>query len=125
MKIDNKKLKHCREEAGFTQKDMAKKIGVSNISYQYYEMGIRNPKKKTLKRIELILETKFELSDKEKIELLINSISDNMREIKGVTEIDDVENMTVCEIVAKLESMLQSERKCDKWKDALELIEKY
>ena len=46
MKIDIKKLKQCREKAGYTQKVMAEKLGVSCISYQYYELGIRNPKKK-------------------------------------------------------------------------------
>ena len=68
MKIDTRKLKTHRELAKITQKEMAKKIGVSEISYQYYELGIRNPKERTEKGVEFGLGTELCLTEAEKIE---------------------------------------------------------
>ena len=102
MKIDIKKLKECREKAGFTQKEMAKKIGVSDISYQYYELGIRNPKPKAVKRMELVLGTDLCLSDAEKIETLTRDIVGDMREAKRILNVDNIGEMHVDDVIARL-----------------------
>lgn len=39
----NKRLREMRMEHGFTQQNMADKIGVALRSYQCYETGSRNP----------------------------------------------------------------------------------
>lgn len=39
----NKRLREVRMECGFTQQNMADKIGVALRSYQCYETGSRNP----------------------------------------------------------------------------------
>lgn len=102
MKIDIKKLKECREKAGFTQKEIAKNIGVSEISYQYYELGIRNPKERTVKRLELVLGTDLCLSDAEKIETLTRDIVGDMREAKKILNVDNIGEMHVDDVIARL-----------------------
>ena len=102
MKIDIKKLKECREKAGFTQKEIAKNIGVSEISYQYYELGIRNPKERTVKRLEFVLGTDLCLSDAEKIETLTRDIVGDMREAKKILNVDNIGEMHVDDVIARL-----------------------
>lgn len=105
MKIDIKKLKQFREKAGFTQKEMAKKISVSDISYQYYELGIRNPKAKTVRRIELILNTNISLTDEENVQALLNSIVCDMREAKRILSIDEIGELKVNDVIDLLNSI--------------------
>lgn len=111
MKIDTKKLKQCREKAGFTQKEIAKKIGVSDISYQYYELGIRNPKEKVVKRIEIILGTDICLTDKEKIKSLLKSIITDMRDVKNILNVDNIGEMKASDIIYRLEKMMKGDDK--------------
>lgn len=49
-----KKIKQIREEYGLTQKEFAKKLGVSGITIQKYEKGEREPSYTFLKRLEEI-----------------------------------------------------------------------
>ena len=105
MKIDIKKLKECREKAGFTQKEMAKKIGVSDISYQYYELGIRNPKPKAVKRMELILNINLCIVYRENAEALIKSIVCNMREAKMLLGINEIGELKINDVIDKLKEI--------------------
>ena len=102
MKIDTRKLKKHRENAKITKKEMAKKIGVSEISYQYYELGIRNPKERTVKRLEFVLGTDLCLSDAEKIETLTRDIVGDMREAKKILNVDNIGEMHVDDVIARL-----------------------
>ena len=111
MKIDTRKLKKHRELAKITQKEMAKKIGVSEISYQYYELGIRNPKERTVKRLEFVLGTDLCLSDAEKIETLTRDIVGDMREAKNILNVDNIGEMKASDIIYRLEKMMKGDDK--------------
>ena len=41
--FNNEKLKECRKQAGYTQSDMAKLIGVARTTYAEYEQGKIQP----------------------------------------------------------------------------------
>lgn len=109
MKIDNRKLKEYREKSGFTQKEMAKKIGVSDISYQYYELGIRNPKENVVKRIEIILGTNICITDKDKVKSLLKNIVMDMQEVKSIINVDSVGEMKVNDIISVLEKIMKGD----------------
>lgn len=109
MKIDNRKLKEYREKSGFTQKEMAKKIGVSDISYQYYELGIRNPKENVVKRIEIILGTNICITDKDKVKSLLKNIFIDMQEVKSIINVDSVGEMKVNDIISVLEKIMKGD----------------
>jgi len=50
------KLKERREEMGYTQEQMAEKLGVSTVAYHFYETGQRNIPKITVNKIAEILQ---------------------------------------------------------------------
>lgn len=105
MRIDTAKLKKCRQSAGFTQKEMAKKIGVSEISYQYYELGIRNPKVKAIQRMELVLGAKICIDEKEEVYALIKNIVEDMRVAKNMLCVDNIGDMSVNDIIELLKGL--------------------
>lgn len=45
------KIKQERKKAGYTQKELGKKLGISQVRVAQYENGIRNPKIETVKKI--------------------------------------------------------------------------
>ena len=47
----NENLKIARERRGFSQKDVAEKIGVAKSTYSLYESGNREPNVQTIKKI--------------------------------------------------------------------------
>lgn len=47
----NDNLRTARERKGFSQKEMAEKIGVAKSTYSLYESGNREPNVQTIKRI--------------------------------------------------------------------------
>lgn len=53
--IVNSRLKKARNKAGLTQVEVAKKGGISPISYQRYESGKRTPTYATMKLIAMAL----------------------------------------------------------------------
>ena len=55
-----KKIQGLRQQAGITQKELAKKIGVSELTYQRYECGDRVPDARTAIRIAQVLGTTVE-----------------------------------------------------------------
>lgn len=51
MNTRNEKLYNLRKKRGETQADVAKSVGVSISSYNFYETGQRNPSDEVKKRI--------------------------------------------------------------------------
>lgn len=51
----NENLKCARERNGFSQKDVAEKIGVAKSTYSLYESGNREPNVQTIKKIADVL----------------------------------------------------------------------
>ena len=51
MKIFADRLKELREEAGLSQKAMAKKLDISSGAYCYYETNVNEPSIVVLKKI--------------------------------------------------------------------------
>lgn len=47
----NDNLRTARERKGFTQKEMAERIGVAKSTYSLYESGNREPNVQTIKKI--------------------------------------------------------------------------
>ena len=47
----SEKLRNIRKEKGFSQKEVAEKLSVSQPSYAQYENGKRNPKWETIRKI--------------------------------------------------------------------------
>ena len=62
--FNNEKLKECRKQAGYTQLDMAKIIGVARTTYAEYEQGkIQPPLDKVQKILQALPILKGELVD--------------------------------------------------------------
>ena len=55
MSIFSERLKWLREKKGFTQKEMAERLGMSGSSYSKYEYGLREPNLETLAKLPGIL----------------------------------------------------------------------
>ena len=53
------KMKKIRTEKGLSQKEVAKRLGVSQPSYAQYESGKRKPKFETIQKIAKALEVTF------------------------------------------------------------------
>ncbi len=54
------KLQRLRKNKGFTQAELAERVGVSCRSIQNYELGTRYPKRNILDKLCEVLETKIE-----------------------------------------------------------------
>ncbi len=54
------KLQNLRKEKGWTQAELAEKVGVSCRSIQNYELGSRYPKRNILDKLCEVLETRIE-----------------------------------------------------------------
>lgn len=64
MPIVGENIKRIRNERGFTQKELSKKIGTTQQNLAQYENGKRNPKRETLIKIANALDvTEQELLD--------------------------------------------------------------
>ena len=62
--FNNEKLKECRKQAGYTQLDMARLIGVERTTYAEYEQGkIQPPLDKVQKILQALPMLKGELVD--------------------------------------------------------------
>ena len=62
--FNNEKLKECRKQAGYTQLDMARLIGVARTTYAEYEQGkIQPPLDKVQKILQSLPMLKGELVD--------------------------------------------------------------
>lgn len=54
-KINGRKLKEMRENAGVTQREMAKNLGLSDKTFGHYEQGVTSPSDETVDKICMIL----------------------------------------------------------------------
>lgn len=52
----NENLRTAREKKGYTQKEVADKIGVAKSTYSLYESGNREPGVPTIKKLSALLE---------------------------------------------------------------------
>lgn len=50
------KLRELRLAKGLTQKELAEKIGMSDVAVCYYETGAREPNLETLRKLAAVLE---------------------------------------------------------------------
>lgn len=51
----NENLKRAREQRGYSQKEVAEKIGVAKSTYSLYESGNREPNVQTIKKLSDLL----------------------------------------------------------------------
>jgi len=51
MSTLSENLKKCRKDKNKTQREAAKEMGISELSYQNYELGRREPRIETLNKI--------------------------------------------------------------------------
>lgn len=83
----NDKIREARKKAGITQKQLAKKLGVSSAMIAQYETGKRNPKMQTLEKIANALE--IPVSDLYGDNMIIaNSFTPIIHEIIDTSEAD-------------------------------------
>lgn len=90
-------LKQIRIKKGFSQKEIADRLGVSQPSYAQYENGKRNPKKETIKKMADALEVPIQeldasLQNMEKLLELVK-LKNSMLEIQKEHENDNREGM--------------------------------
>lgn len=57
LTLNRERLAKCRKEAGMTQSELAKTVGVSLSAYKSYESGDRNPIPTTVQALALALGT--------------------------------------------------------------------
>ena len=84
--FNNEKLKECRKQAGYTQLDMAKIIGVARTTYAEYEQGKIQPPidkvQKILQALPMLRGTLVEGVD----DILIHDGQMNMIQVKNMRE---------------------------------------
>ena len=84
--FNNEKLKECRKQAGYTQLDMAKLIGVARTTYAEYEQGKIQPPidkiQKILKALPMLRGTLVEGVD----DILIKDNQVTMIQVKNMRE---------------------------------------
>lgn len=111
-----KRLKQLREQSGLLQKELAKKLHMSNAVYNNYELGKRNPNYESLKQIAeyfgvsvdyLIGNTDF-----------LKSIHTNRSMIGSVIEKEDIKNGI---IIADMDGVDIKDIDIEKLKKAIEL----
>ena len=56
MVLKNGVLREIREALGLTQVEMSESCNVSNPTYQYWELGINNPRNESIDKLALFLE---------------------------------------------------------------------
>ena len=84
--FNNEKLKECRKQAGYTQRDMANIIGVARTTYAEYEQGKIQPPldkvQKILQALPMLRGTLVEGVD----DILIHDGQMNMIQVKNMRE---------------------------------------
>ena len=84
--FNNEKLKECRKQAGYTQLDMARLIGVARTTYAEYEQGkIQPPIDKVQKILQSLPILRGELVDGVD-DILINDDQVTMIQVKNMRE---------------------------------------
>ena len=81
-KINGKKLGELRVKAGITQKELAKKSGMSVNSIKNYEYGISEPSEENIKKICMVL--KINHSDIEIHDVGYNFLSGESKTVQHI-----------------------------------------
>lgn len=86
-----KKIKQIRKEKGLTQKGLGELLSISEGMIRQYELGIRNPKIETVKKIALALQiSPFELMDYDYWDKKYNPNGMLSEEVKVIEQIQDL-----------------------------------
>ena len=103
--FNNEKLKECRKQAGYTQLDMARLIGVARTTYAEYEQGKIQPPidklQKILKALPMLRGTLVEGVD----DILINDDQITLIQAKNMREYTISEAQTIREVLKVLDDI--------------------
>ena len=103
--FNNEKLKECRKQAGYTQLDMAKLIGVARTTYAEYEQGkIQPPLDKVQKILQALPMLKGELTEGVD-DILINDNQITLIQAKNMREYTINEAQTIREVLKVLDDI--------------------
>lgn len=127
----SEKLKNIRREKGFSQKEIAEKLGVSQPSYAQYENGKRKPKIETLRRIASALGvgledfmSEAELSLFESMAQLYLKSDDDIEELESLDEHSPQEDARIIKrkIELKTRLLIQYEKSRDSAMEDIEYL---
>lgn len=103
--FNNEKLKECRKQAGYTQLDMARLIGVARTTYAEYEQGKIQPPidkiQKILKALPMLRGTLVEGVD----DILIKDNQVTMIQVKNMREPISNDAQVIREVLKALEEI--------------------
>ena len=103
--FNNEKLKECRKQAGYTQLDMAKIIGVARTTYAEYEQGKIQPPidkvQKILQALPMLRGTLVEGVD----DILIHNGKMSMIQVKNMREPMINDAQVIREVLKALEDI--------------------
>lgn len=103
--FNNEKLKECRKQAGYTQLDMARLIGVARTTYAEYEQGkIQPPLDKVQKILQALPMLRGELVDGVD-DILINDDQITLIQAKNMSEYTISEAQTIREVLKVLDDI--------------------
>ena len=103
--FNNEKLKECRKQAGYTQLDMAKLIGVARTTYAEYEQGkIQPPIDKVQKILRSLPMLRGELVEGVD-DILINDDQITLIQAKNMREYTISEAQTIREVLKVLDDI--------------------
>ena len=103
--FNNEKLKECRKQAGYTQLDMAKIIGVARTTYAEYEQGkIQPPIDKVQKILQSLPMLRGELVEGVD-DILINDDQITLIQAKNMREYTISEAQTIREVLTVLDDI--------------------
>lgn len=103
--FNNKKLKECRKQAGYTQLDMAKIIGVARTTYAEYEQGkIQPPLDKVQKILRALPMLRGDLVDGVD-DILINDDQITLIQAKNMREPISNEAQVIREVLKVLDDI--------------------
>ena len=103
--FNNEKLKECRKQAGYTQLDMARIIGVARTTYAEYEQGkIQPPLDKVQKILQALPMLRGELVEGVD-DILINDDQITLIQAKNMREYTISEAQTIREVLKVLDDI--------------------
>lgn len=103
--FNNEKLKECRKQAGYTQLDMARIIGVARTTYAEYEQGkIQPPLDKVQRILQALPMLKGELVDGVD-DILIHDNQVTLIQAKNMREYTINEAQTIREVLKVLDDI--------------------
>ena len=103
--FNNEKLKECRKQAGYTQLDMARLIGVARTTYAEYEQGkIQPPLDKVQRILQALPMLRGELVEGVD-DILINDDQITLIQAKNMREYTISEAQTIREVLKVLDDI--------------------